>query len=99
MVDPSLAARIWDYFWVLLFNWKGAVATACLLVLSIPQLLPPDRRAKLDELISSERRRKILVFLAFASLFIASFEAYDDIGTKNRALSEQLSSRSPSPRN
>jgi hypothetical protein len=81
---------------VLLYNWKGAFAVACLVVLSLPQTLFEKRRAKLDAWISPERRRKFLVALAFLSLLVASFEAYDDVSARNRALSEL---HTPSQRN
>jgi hypothetical protein len=97
-VEPSLVSRIWDYAVVLLVNWKGAVATVCLIVLTLPQLLNEPRRSALDGQISPERRRKLLVAAAAACLLFASFQAYDDLSAKNRALAQELASRGPSQR-
>jgi hypothetical protein len=97
-VEPSLASRIWDYAVVLLVNWKGAVATVCLLVLTLPQLLPESKRAALDARMSPERRRRLLVVAAAVSLLIASFQVYDDLSAKNRSLAQELASRGPSQR-
>jgi hypothetical protein len=85
-MEPSIFARVWDFAVVLLVNWKGAVATACLIMLSGPQLLPESAFNKLNSWKSFEHRRKILVALVFASLLFASFEAYDDVSARNRAL-------------
>jgi hypothetical protein len=99
MTEPSLPARIWEFAWVLLYNWKGGIATACLVVLSLPQFLSEKRRASLDAIISPEGRRKLLIALALPLLLIASFQAYDDLSTRNRVLSEELAARDPSHRN
>jgi hypothetical protein len=97
-VEPSLLWRIWDYAVVLLVNWKGAVATVCLVVLTLPQLLPESKRATLDGTFSPEFRRRLLIAAAAVCLLVASFQAYDDVSTKNRALAQELASRAPSHR-
>jgi hypothetical protein len=92
-VGPSLLSRIADYILVLFLNWKGLVAGLCLVVLTLPQFLNETRRAALDKIISPERRRRLLVFATVACLFIASFQAYDDLSIKNRTLAEELAHR------
>jgi hypothetical protein len=73
-MESSLLWRVWEYAWVVLLNWKGGIATACLVVLGLPQLLNPARRAALDATISPERRRKLLLGAVAAFLLIASFQ-------------------------
>jgi hypothetical protein len=86
----DLFDRIWDFTIAFLWNWKGIVAGACFAMLTLPQLLSSSRRETLDRWISPEHRRAILVAVAFASIFVASFQAYNDIGTKLRATQQDV---------
>jgi hypothetical protein len=92
-VDSPLISRVVDYTFVLLLNWKGLVAGLCLVVLTLPQLLKQSWRSALDRHIPPERRRRILIVGVIASLFVGSFQAYDDLSTKNRLLAEELAQR------
>ncbi len=65
-------------------------------MLTLPQFLKPGHLSQLNDFFPPERRRRLLVSIAFFSLFVAAFQAYDDVSRKNRALSDALATRNPS---
>jgi hypothetical protein len=98
-VDPPLISRLTEYGVAFLLNWKGLVAGLCLVVLTLPQLLKESWRSALDRQLSAELRRRLLIVGAVVCLFIASFQAYDELGTKTRLLAEELARRAGPQRN
>jgi uncharacterized protein (DUF433 family) len=55
MNDPSLVARIWDWFWAVVSNWKGLVAG---LSLAIAFMAHCPRRERSDDTLSGTWRVK-----------------------------------------
>jgi hypothetical protein len=74
--------RMWDFLSAIFLNWKALLAGAFFVMISLLQLLPPDRRQKFDDLISPELRRKVLAVAAVVFFFVASFLAYDDVNVQ-----------------
>ena len=74
--------RMWDFVSAIFLNWKALLAGAFFVMVSLLQLLPPEKRQKLDDLISPERRRKVLTVAAVVFFFLASFLAYDDVNVQ-----------------
>jgi hypothetical protein len=100
--DPSLLARIAEYFWKVMVNWKGLVAVLSLAIGFLPQLfpgktrpwldthLPPCARQWLDRISSPEPRRRVLIRLCLLLLLVSFFQVYDDVSTTLRRVSTQL---------
>jgi hypothetical protein len=94
--DPSLASRILDWCWAVVWNWKGLLAGLSLaygfiLPLFLPRLLQlsPDRRPHwLDKILRPELHRRGLIVLCF--LLISAFQVYDEVSTKLRHVSSEL---------
>ena len=73
--DPSLVARIWDWFWAVVWNWKGLVAGLSLASGFILQLLPERGRHRLDQILRREFRRRGLIVLCLLLLLIFVFSS------------------------
>jgi hypothetical protein len=101
-MEPSLLDRILEFSQAFLWNWWALIAGAIFFMGSLPQnLLSGGAKEKLDKRVSPERRRTWLVRFAFVFLFVAAFQAYDDVSKrlrpKERELGEALRVR-PTPR-
>jgi hypothetical protein len=81
--DPSLVARIWDWFWAVGGNWYGLVGVLSLATgFSLNQLFPGGRRQRL--------RRGASIVLCLLGLLISCFQVYDDVSTRLRRVSSEL---------
>jgi hypothetical protein len=88
--DSSLVARIGEWFWAVVWNWKGLVAGLSLASGFFTQLLPESTRKWLDAKLSPERRRRLLILLSVVFLFISCFEVYDNVSRELRHVSSEL---------
>jgi hypothetical protein len=88
--DPSLVARISEWFWAVFWNWKGLVAGLSLASGFAPQLLPDRVREWLDKKLRPAHRRRVFIVLCVFFLLISFFQAYDDVFTRLRHAVSQL---------
>jgi hypothetical protein len=88
--DPSLVARIGEWFWAVVWNWKGLVAGLSLASGFTPQLLPERGREWLDRKLRPESRQRVLIGVCICFLIISIFQVYDDASAKLRHVSSQL---------
>jgi hypothetical protein len=78
----EILSRIWDFLSEVFLNWKALLAGVFFMIVSLLELLPPETRKKIDNVIPLELRRKFLVWAAVAFFFLASFLAYDNVNMK-----------------
>jgi hypothetical protein len=82
--EPPLIARIWEFVWAVLWNWRSLVAFLSLASGFAPKLLPLNARKWLDNHVRPELSRWVLIVISLVFLFIAVFQAYDDISVRLR---------------
>jgi hypothetical protein len=61
--DPSLVARIWEWFWAVVWNWKGLVAGLSLATGFFPKLLSERARQWLVQLLPEKARQWLVQLL------------------------------------
>jgi hypothetical protein len=88
--DPSLVDCIWDWFWAVVWNWKGLVAGLSLASGFLLQLLPERGRQCLDNIVKLEFRRRGLIGLCLLFLLASFFQVYDDVSTRLKRVSSEL---------
>jgi hypothetical protein len=89
-VEPSLFARIFDFCRALLLYWWLLVPGGVLVVEPmIETFVPQSWKDPVDRRWPKETRHKIFRWASAAALLIASFLAFDDVSTRNRALQKE----------
>src|SRR5260370_25170981 len=88
--DPSLVARIAEWFWAVVWNWKSLVAGLSLASGFTVQLWPGRVREWIDKKLRPDLRRLVLIALCVFLLLISFFQAYDDVSTRLRHAASQL---------
>jgi hypothetical protein len=88
--DPSLVARILEFFSAVVWNWKGLVAGVSLASgFVLQQLLPETCRQRIDKILPPGARRGVLIGVCLLLLGVSFFQVYDDVSTRLRHLSSQ----------
>lgn len=86
--DPSLLARIAEWFWAVVWNVKGLIAGLSLAVGFLPRLLSEKQRQWLNTTFKlrwpENWRRRVLVGVCACLLVYSMFQTYDNIDTKLR---------------
>lgn len=89
--EPSFITRVFDFGLALWHNWWLLVTGGVLVIEPmIEMFVPQSWKDPIDRLWPKETRHKNFRWAAAAALLIASFFAFDDVSTRNRALQKDI---------
>jgi hypothetical protein len=89
--EPSYVTRIFDFWGALLSYWWLLVPGGVLVVEPIIETFAPQSwKECIDQRWPKATRHKNFRWASVAALLIASFFAFDDVNTRNRALQKEI---------
>jgi hypothetical protein len=91
MDEPTIFARMLEFFWALGTYWWTLVPSGVLMIVPILEShLLEDKQAIIDAWWPKKNRARHIRWVSAAAVLVAAFLAFDDVNTRNRALQRQL---------